>query len=66
MLVCDCNDVSYDEIKEAVQQHGTELETIMDETAAGTACGCCLEDDCDRVELSVPKAIAKAKEELGL
>lgn len=66
MLVCDCNDVSYDEIKEAVQKYGTDEETIMDETAAGTACGCCLDEDCDRVELSLPKAIEKAKEELRL
>jgi len=66
MLVCDCNDVHYDEIKKAVEEFGTDLETIKDETSAGTACECCLEEDCDRVELTLPSAIAKAQEELGL
>jgi len=66
MLVCDCNDVHYDEIKKAVEEFGTDLETIKDETSAGTACECCLEDDCDRVELSLPLAITKAQEELGI
>ena len=66
MLVCDCNDVHYDEIKEAVEKFGTDLETIKDETSAGTACECCLEEDCDRVDLPLPLAIKKAKEELCL
>ena len=66
MLVCDCNDVHYHEIKDAVEKFGTDLETIMDETSAGTACECCLEDDCDRVELSLPLAIKKAQEELNI
>ncbi len=66
MLVCDCNDVHYDEIKKAVEEFGVDLETIKDETSAGTACECCLEEDCDRVDLPLPLAIKKAQEELGL
>jgi len=66
MLVCDCNDVNYDEIKKAVEEFGTDLETIKDETSAGTACECCLEEDCDRVELPLPLAIKKVQEELAL
>lgn len=66
MLVCDCNDVSYDEIKKAVEEFGSDLETIKDETSAGTACECCLEEDCDRVDLPLPLAIKQAQEELGL
>ena len=66
MLVCDCNDVNYDEIKKAVEEFGSDLETIKDETSAGTACECCLEEDCDRVDLPLPLAIKKAQEELGL
>jgi len=65
MLVCDCNDVEYDEIKDAVAKHGSNLETIMEETSAGTSCECCLEEDCDRVELALPLAIKKAVEELA-
>ena len=66
MLVCDCNDVNYENIKKTVAEFGTDLETIKDETSAGTACECCLEEDCDRVELALPLAIKKAKEELGI
>ncbi|MGK0255561.1 MAG: bacterioferritin-associated ferredoxin [Arcobacteraceae bacterium] len=66
MLVCDCNDVNYEDIKKAVAEFGTDLETLKDETSAGTACECCLEEGCDRVELALPLAIEKAKEELGI
>ncbi|PHQ65955.1 MAG: (2Fe-2S)-binding protein [Sulfurimonas sp.] len=65
MLVCDCNDVEFDAIKEAVKKHGDNLEAIMDETEAGTVCECCLEEDCDKVDLPLPLAIKKALEELG-
>ena len=65
MLVCECNDVHYDEIKKAVEEFGSDLETIKDETSAGTACECCLEEDCDRVDLALPLAIKKAQEELA-
>lgn len=64
MTVCDCNDVEFDVIKEAVKKHGDNLEAIMDETDAGTTCECCLEEDCDKVELPLPLAIKKALEEL--
>lgn len=64
MLVCDCNDVHYDAIKEAVKKHGDNLEAIMEETEAGTVCECCLEEDCDKVDLPLPLAIKKALEEL--
>lgn len=66
MTVCNCNDVEYSEVLEAVKEHGTDLETIKEETAAGTACECCLEDDCDMVDLPLNLAIKKAAEELGL
>ena len=65
MLVCNCNDVEYDEIKEAVKIFGgDDIEKIKDETSAGTACECCLECDCDMVDLPLPLAIKKALEEL--
>lgn len=65
MLVCDCNDVHFDAIKEAVKKHGDNLEAIMEETGAGTVCECCLEVECDKVDLPLPLAIEKALEELG-
>jgi NAD(P)H-nitrite reductase large subunit len=64
MLVCDCNDVHFDAIKEAVKKHGDNMEAIMEETDAGTACECCLEEDCEKVDLPLPLAIKKALEEL--
>jgi len=64
MLVCDCNDVHFDAIKEAVKKHGDNIEAIMEETEAGTVCECCLEEDCDKVDLPLPLAIKKALEEL--
>ena len=65
MLVCDCNEVEYDAIKEAVKKHGNNLEAIMDETEAGTVCECCLEEDCDKVDMPLPQAIKKALAELA-
>lgn len=64
MLVCDCNEVSYDMVKEAVKKHGNNLEAIMEETEAGTTCECCLEEGCDKVDLALPLAIKKALGEL--
>ncbi len=64
MLVCDCNEVEYDAVKEAVKKHGGNTEAIMEATDAGTVCECCLEEDCDKVDLPLPLAIKKALEEL--
>ena len=64
MLVCDCLDIQYDDIKEAVKKHGDDLEAIQDETEAGTVCEECLEDDCDKVDLPLKAAIKKALEEI--
>lgn len=63
MVVCDCMEVEYDLIKEAVKKHGDNMDAIMEETEAGTVCECCLEDDCDKVDLPLPLAIKQAMEE---
>ena len=65
MQVCNCNDVEYEEIKNAVAKHGSDIEIIKEETSAGTACECCLEDDCDMVDLPLKQAIKQAVEELA-
>ena len=65
MLVCECLDIEYDIIKEAVKKHGNNQEAIIEETEAGTICECCLEEDCDKVDLPLPLAIKKALEELA-
>ncbi len=63
MLVCDCMGIEYDEIKEAYKKHGNDIEAISEDTGAGTACRCCLHEDCGKVDLPLPLAIKKAQEE---
>lgn len=65
MIVCDCKEVTYEMILEAVRTHGANLEAVMEETEAGTVCECCLEEDCDKVDLPLPLAIAQAAKTLG-
>jgi len=45
--VCECNDVTYKEIWEAIKAGACDLETLMKVTGAGTSCGLCksVEDD---------------------
>ena len=62
MLVCKCMNVKFDAIKSAVDELGSDMDAIMGKTDAGTACGCCKNDACGKVELPLPKAIAKAGE----
>ena len=63
MIVCDCEEIEYETIKEAVKKHGDNIDTISEQTGAGTVCGCCLEDDCGNVDLPLPQAIKKALQE---
>jgi NAD(P)H-nitrite reductase large subunit len=63
MIVCDCMEVEYEDIKEAVKKHGDNLDAIMDETEAGTVCESCLEEECDRVDIPLKAAIKQALEE---
>jgi len=53
-------------IQEAVKKHGNNLDAIMEETEAGTTCECCLEEDCDKVDLALPLAIKKALQEIEI
>ncbi|MDY0115981.1 MAG: (2Fe-2S)-binding protein [Sulfurimonadaceae bacterium] len=64
MLVCDCEDIYYETIKEAVTKYGDNREAIQNATEAGLACSCCLEEECEKVELPLPLAIKKALLEL--
>jgi NAD(P)H-nitrite reductase large subunit len=64
MKVCDCMDIDYENILEAVKKHGDDIDAIQDETEAGTVCECCLEDDCDKVDLPLHSAIKKALSEI--
>jgi NAD(P)H-nitrite reductase large subunit len=52
--------VDFDTIKIAVAEVGTNMDAVMQKTKAGTACGCCKNDECPKVDLPLPKAILKA------
>jgi len=65
-IVCSCNKINYQEIKDAVAKFGTNYETLKEETTVGTVCEECMMGDCDIVDLPLPFAVLKAKEELGL
>ena len=45
--VCHCNEVTYGEIIKAIKEGACDIESIMDKTDAGTACGLCksVQDD---------------------
>lgn len=63
MIVCDCIGVNYNDIKEAVTKHGDNIQAIMKDTEAGTACESCLEDKCGHVDIVLKVAIKQALEE---
>lgn len=60
MDVCKCLKVSFETIKTAVEQYGSDLDTISEKTGAGSLCHCCLHETCGKVELPLPLAINKA------
>ena len=62
--VCHCNDVSYKEIMDAIKAGACDIETLMDRTDAGTACGLCksVEDDpAGKRAIYLDELIEKAK-----
>jgi len=46
--VCQCYDITYAQVKEAIDNGATTLEEVQEATEAGTACGACV-DDLDRL-----------------
>lgn len=63
MKVCNCADINYDSILETVKQFGDDLDTIQEETEAGTICECCMFEEWSMVDISLPNAIKKALNE---
>jgi len=63
--VCECVDVTLGEILEAIKAGHNTMETLMDETDAGTACELCqsceIDEDKDR-ELHLDEILAYVKE----
>ena len=47
-IICECMNVSYEDIKNAVKEGAKTLDDIKEATEAGTICGAC-EDDIQEV-----------------
>ncbi len=47
-IICACMDISYEDIKKAIQEGAKTLEDIKEATEAGTICGMC-EDEIQEV-----------------
>ena len=47
-VVCTCLDITYNTIKEAIENGAKTLDDIKDETEAGTICGMC-EDEIQEI-----------------
>lgn len=47
-IICECMNVSYEDIKNAVKEGAKTLDDIKEATEAGTICGIC-EDDIQEV-----------------
>jgi len=63
-IVCDCMEIEYEDILEAVKKHGDNLDAIMDDTEAGTVCEECLEEACDKVDIPLKAAVKQALSEV--
>ena len=46
-VVCECNDVSFGEIVEAIKNGACSVEKIMEMTSAETGCGLCAKKEND-------------------
>ncbi|KIM06894.1 MAG: hypothetical protein KU38_11565 [Sulfurovum sp. FS08-3] len=67
MLVCECLDLTYEDIKRAIDEHPHELEDIFkaieaikESIRAGDICGCCTQDECNKVDMLLRDAVTKA------
>jgi len=70
MLVCDCIGLEYKDIKEAIDDQFGHLDNVLEAVEAigesieaGTICGCCMEEECDKVDMLLIDAVRKALEE---
>ncbi|MCK9373583.1 MAG: (2Fe-2S)-binding protein [Sulfuricurvum sp.] len=61
MKVCACQNVTLDDIVEAMQTVGNDAEAIRKYTDAGRGCSECLQTPCDDVDLPFPDALLNAQ-----
>ncbi|MRI82947.1 MAG: 2-hydroxymethylglutarate dehydrogenase [Nitratiruptor sp.] len=65
-VVCECMEVTYKEIIDAIKAGNCDLESLMDATDAGTACGKCksrVDDPADERAIHLDEILALAKAE---
>ncbi len=61
MKVCACQNITFDEIVEAMKELGNDAEAIRKRTDTGRGCGECLESGCEDVDLPFPDALKAAE-----
>ena len=64
--VCQCMGITLDEIMEAIKNGACDIESIMEQTEAGTGCGICIspENDPDNErEIHLTEILEQAKKE---
>ncbi|MDD5716742.1 MAG: (2Fe-2S)-binding protein [Sulfuricurvum sp.] len=61
MIVCACQNITLDDIVEAVEKLGNDADTIREYTQAGKGCESCLEAACEEVDLPFPYALINAE-----
>lgn len=61
MTVCACQNITLDDIVEAMQRYGNDASMIKEATDAGKGCGECLETSCEDVDLPFPYALVNAE-----
>ncbi len=64
--VCECMDVSFKEIMDAIKAGNCDMDSLMDATGAGTGCGKCKskeEDPADERAIHLDEILALAKAE---
>lgn len=61
MIVCACQNIDLDQIVDAVEKVGTDLEAIRKYTEAGKGCEECLDAACESVDLPLVYAIMNAE-----
>ncbi|GEM_PF-591797 len=65
-VVCECLEITYKEIIDAIKAGNCDLESLMEATGAGTACGKCKSresDPADERAIHLDEILALAKGE---
>lgn len=61
MIVCTCQNVTLENIIEAMERHGDHTETISSVTCAGQGCSECMQTAYSGVDLPFPYALLNAE-----